>query len=141
MDKSCAGKIVTTTAVTSFAGLFVSSLQNSYQKHNQGATGVFTRTGSTIGLFAAVGAVFSATECAASTFSDKQETNAAIAGCAAGSLLGLQKRSLPLTCGACMGLGATMWAYQATGGWFKKTPGQKSAQEVRQERRDRLLGK
>lgn len=32
-------------------GLLVSAVQNSMQKHDKGALGVFTRTGSTIALF------------------------------------------------------------------------------------------
>lgn len=39
------------TMVTGGAGALVSAVQNSLSKRNVGAWGIFTRTGSTIGIF------------------------------------------------------------------------------------------
>lgn len=39
------------SAAGAAAGLLVSAVQNSLQKHNAGAMGIFTRTGGTIVLF------------------------------------------------------------------------------------------
>ena len=41
------------TAVVGGAGFFLSALQNSLQKRNIGAMGVFTRTGGTVASFGA----------------------------------------------------------------------------------------
>lgn len=42
---------ITGTMVTGSAGALVSAIQNSLSKRNVGAWGIFTRTGSTIGIF------------------------------------------------------------------------------------------
>lgn len=41
---------MSSAAVAAGAGTFVSAIQNSMAKHDKGALGIFTRTGSTIGL-------------------------------------------------------------------------------------------
>lgn len=40
-----------TTVISGSLGLVVSAMQNTVQKHTEGAKGVFTRTGGTIALF------------------------------------------------------------------------------------------
>jgi hypothetical protein len=45
------GDAVKATLVTGGAGLFISTRQNTLTKQNTGAWGVFTRSGSTIGVF------------------------------------------------------------------------------------------
>ena len=45
------GAAIQATGVTSVAGLFVSTIQNSLSKQNVGAWGVFARTGGTIAVF------------------------------------------------------------------------------------------
>jgi hypothetical protein len=45
------GNSIKATLVTGGAGLFISTIQNTLTKQNTGAWGVFTRTGSTIGVF------------------------------------------------------------------------------------------
>jgi hypothetical protein len=49
--KDTISNTIKATAVTSGAGLFISTIQNTLTKQNTGAWGVFTRTGSTIGVF------------------------------------------------------------------------------------------
>jgi hypothetical protein len=45
------GHAVKATAISGGAGLFISTIQNTLTKQNAGAWGVFTRSGSTIGIF------------------------------------------------------------------------------------------
>jgi hypothetical protein len=49
--KDALGHAVKAIAITGGAGAFVSTVQNTLTKQNVGAWGVFTRTGSTIGIF------------------------------------------------------------------------------------------
>jgi hypothetical protein len=49
--KDAVGAAIKATGVTSLAGLFVSTIQNTLTKQNVGAFGVFTRTGGTIAVF------------------------------------------------------------------------------------------
>lgn len=56
-----------------FVGLIVSSIQNSLSRHDKGAMGVFTRTGGTISLFAAMGAAFTATDATAANLREKDD--------------------------------------------------------------------
>ena len=65
--------------------------------------GIFTRTGGTIGLFAAMGASFAFVD---RTMANARETedaiNGAAAGCAAGFIAGLKNRSIPQAFGGCL---------------------------------------
>lgn len=71
------------------AGLFVSAIQNSIQTHDKGAMGVFTRTGSTIALFTAMGGIFSFTDSFVANRRQKNDAfNGAAGGCAAGLVAG-----------------------------------------------------
>lgn len=75
--------------ISAFAGLLVSSVQNSLQKHNAGALGVFTRSGSTIALFTAMGGIFSLTDSfVANTRRENDALNGSVGGCAAGLVVG-----------------------------------------------------
>lgn len=65
-------------------GTFVSAIQNSLHKHNEGARGVFTRTGGTIGLFTAMGAGFTLVDSSVANF---RETDDAWNGVALVALL------------------------------------------------------
>lgn len=49
--KDAVGQTIKATALTSGAGLFVSTIQNTLTRQNVGAFGVFTRTGGTIAVF------------------------------------------------------------------------------------------
>jgi len=49
--KDAIGATVKATMITTSAGLFISTIQNTLKKQNVGAMGVFTRTGSTIAVF------------------------------------------------------------------------------------------
>ncbi|KAK3679093.1 hypothetical protein LTR37_021448, partial [Vermiconidia calcicola] len=49
--KDAVGNAIRATGVTTIAGLFVSTIQNTLTKQNVGAWGVFARTGGTIAVF------------------------------------------------------------------------------------------
>jgi len=71
------------------AGLIVSAVQNSVSKHDKGAMGIFTRSGSTIALFTAMGGIFAYTDAAVSNVREKNDAfNGAAGGCAAGLVAG-----------------------------------------------------
>ncbi|KNC55500.1 uncharacterized protein AMSG_01765 [Thecamonas trahens ATCC 50062] len=68
-------------------------------------------------LFASVSAVFAASECVVRSVRNKNDAwNAVIAGCAAGSTLGVRSRSLGASVAGCVSLAALMAAVEATGG-------------------------
>ncbi|KAL9940780.1 hypothetical protein V8E36_000268 [Tilletia maclaganii] len=98
------------------AGVLFSSVQNALQKHNAGALGIFTRTGSTIGIFTAMGGAFAFTEPTVANIREKEDPlNAAAGGCAAGLIMGVSARSPQTMIFGCLGLGALMGTFQATG--------------------------
>ena len=77
-------------------GFFVSAVKNSLQTHKYGAMGVFTRSGSSIGFFAAVGAAFGVTESFVGNLRHKDDSiNHAVGACASGFVIGASgKRNL-----------------------------------------------
>ena len=109
-EDGCIAKTLKTTGGAAFAGLFVSALQNTLARHDHGARGVISRSGNTIAIFgishifiylkklAAVGGVFTATECLVESLrhehpigntspfrgEDADVIPSAVAGCAAG---------------------------------------------------------
>lgn len=50
-NKDCLYDSGKTALIAGGLGFIVSAMQNTVQKHNEGAKGVLTRTGGTIGLF------------------------------------------------------------------------------------------
>lgn len=100
----------------SAVGLVVSTLQNALGNHSYGAMGVVTRTGGTIGLFAAMGATFAFTETAVANQRQTNDAwNGAAGACSAGFLAGVRSRSLPMAVGGCVILGAAMGTYDYSG--------------------------
>ncbi|EJD04070.1 uncharacterized protein FOMMEDRAFT_19377 [Fomitiporia mediterranea MF3/22] len=120
-------------------GTLVSTVQNALGKHNKGAFGVFTRSGGTIGFFAAMGFTFAATEAVVANTREKDDAlNGAAGGCAAGFLAGLRARSLPVAFASCAFLGAAVGVYDSAG----KLAGQKrdhESPETWEERRRRFF--
>lgn len=57
-NKDCLVQAGKTTAVAGGAGLFISAIQNTMAKHSEGAKGVFTRTGGTIGFLGTTKNIF-----------------------------------------------------------------------------------
>lgn len=91
-DKPAMDITVKTALQGAGVGLLVSAVQNSLDKHNKGAMGVFTRTGGTIGLFAAMAGIFAGGEAISANVRQTDDAwNTAIGGCAAGFVAGLRR--------------------------------------------------
>ncbi|KAL1917813.1 uncharacterized protein VTP21DRAFT_3647 [Calcarisporiella thermophila] len=119
-NQDCIGSVAKNGLIFGGIGLVVSAFQNASDLHTRGAMGVFTRTGGTIGFFAAMGGIFAGAECAASAVRGKDDMwNSAIAGCAAGVLAGVRAHSFATMCGACAAIGGTMAAYEYGGANIK----------------------
>ncbi|KDR84927.1 hypothetical protein GALMADRAFT_233397 [Galerina marginata CBS 339.88] len=97
-------------------GLVLSSIQNALGTHSYGAMGVLTRTGGTIGFFAAMGATFKFTETFVANERQKSDAlNGAAGGCAAGFLAGVRARSIPMALGGCILLGGAIATFDYSG--------------------------
>ncbi|KJA29434.1 hypothetical protein HYPSUDRAFT_32893 [Hypholoma sublateritium FD-334 SS-4] len=114
-------------------GFAMSAIQNALGQHSHGAMGVFTRTGGTIGFFAAMGASFAFTEAYVANLREKNDAlNGTAGGCAAGFLAGVRSRSIPMALAGCAMLGATMGAYEYSGSLT-------GSAETKEERRKRFF--
>ncbi|EGO01943.1 NADH dehydrogenase 1 alpha subcomplex [Serpula lacrymans var. lacrymans S7.3] len=97
-------------------GAFVSAVQNALGSHSSGATGFLTRSGGTIGTFAAMGAAFAMTESVVANQREKKDAlNGVAGGCAAGFLAGIRTRSLPIAVASCAVVGAAMGTFDYAG--------------------------
>ncbi|KAF9481001.1 hypothetical protein BDN70DRAFT_992244 [Pholiota conissans] len=115
-------------------GIVLSAVQNALDKHNRGAMGVLTRTGGTIGFFAAMGGTFAFTETYVANQRQKNDAlNGAAGGCAAGFLAGVRSRSIPMALAGCALLGASIGGYDYAG----QLAGDSS--ETKEERRKRFF--
>nr|POF25086.1 nadh-ubiquinone oxidoreductase 21.3 kda subunit [Quercus suber] len=111
------GGAVKATMVTGAAGLFVSTIQNTLTKQNVGAFGVFTRSGSTVAVFAAMGGVYQFTKDCSSNLREKDDAlNSTLGGFMAGTMMGLRFRSMPGVFGYGTALAAILGAFSFTGG-------------------------
>ncbi|CAO3573349.1 unnamed protein product [Mortierella alpina] len=107
-------------AIGAGVGLLVSAVQNSVGTHSHGATGVFARTGSTIGVFAAMAGVFAATDAAVSNVRETKDAwNSVAAGCASGLVAGGFQRNAQTMVFGCLGMGAMMGAFDLSGNSLK----------------------
>ncbi|KAG0331650.1 hypothetical protein BG004_001560 [Podila humilis] len=101
-------------------GLLVSAIQNSVGSHSQGATGIFARTGNTIGVFAAMAGVFAATDSVVANVRETKDAwNSVAAGCATGMVAGGFQRSGQTMIFGCLGMGAMMGAFDLSGSSLK----------------------
>jgi len=117
-------------------GLVASSVQNALDTHGRGAAGVLTRTGGTIGFFAAMGAVFSYTEATvANARATNDAWNGAAGGCAAGFLAGIRVRSIPTAVGSCAVIGGLIGVFDLTGRSLTGGVRDHEGPEEREERR------
>ncbi|KAI0257375.1 hypothetical protein BJV78DRAFT_1112273, partial [Lactifluus subvellereus] len=97
-------------------GAFVSSVQNALGSHSKGASGFLSRTGGTIGFFAAMGTAFAATESIVANQREKQDAlNGVAGGCAAGFLAGIRARSIPIAVASCAVIGAAVGTFDIAG--------------------------
>jgi len=115
-------------------GAFVSAVQNALGSHGSGASGFLTRSGGTIGIFAAMGATFALTETTVANIREKDDAmNGAAGACAAGFLAGIRARSLPVAVASCAVMGAAMGTFDFGGKSLRGTP------ETQEERRKRFF--
>ncbi|ERT02671.1 NADH:ubiquinone oxidoreductase 21.3kD subunit 21.3b [Sporothrix schenckii 1099-18] len=125
------------TAVVGGAGLFLSAIQNSLQKRNVGAWGVFTRTGGVVASFAAVGGVFEFSRTAMANLRQKNDAyNTAVSGFLAGSVFGLSTGRMPRIIGMGALTAVVLGVFDFTGG--KLTGWAKETDEDRFERKEYL---
>ncbi|PYI15736.1 NADH-ubiquinone oxidoreductase [Aspergillus japonicus CBS 114.51] len=126
-----------TTMLTGGAGLFASAVQNTLTRKNVGPWGVFTRTGGTIGIFAAMGGTYAFVKTASANLRQKEDHyNVALGGFFSGAILGLRLRTFPAVLGYGVGLAVTLGAFEYTGGSFF---GQRRDPNVDEfERRERI---
>jgi len=88
------------TLVSGSAGAFLSAIQNSLARRNTSAMGIFTRSGSTIAVFTAMGGAYEFTRNASANLREKDDSfNAALGGLIAGGILGLRFGSMPAVLG------------------------------------------
>ncbi|KAG0647313.1 NADH-ubiquinone oxidoreductase kDa subunit [Hyphodiscus hymeniophilus] len=114
------------TLIVGSAGLAVSAIQNTLTKRNVSAWGVFTRTGGTAALFAAMGGTYEFTRFASANLREKDDSlNPAIGGFLAGALMGIRSGSTPAVFGFGALTAVVLGAYDYTGGsltGYKKDP-------------------
>jgi len=105
-------------------GLVISSLQNTVAHHNKGMMGVFTRSGGTIGYYAAVAAAWQLGFSASNNFRQKTDyINSFNGGCAAGFLMGMRQRNIPAAMGGCAFVGSVMATVHYTATYGTRTAG------------------
>ncbi|GAB7363301.1 hypothetical protein MBLNU230_g3582t1 [Neophaeotheca triangularis] len=117
MPKDAIAGTLKATLATGTAGVLISSVQNTLTKQNVGAFGVVTRTGGTIGVFAAMGGAYEFTKLASANLREKDDAwNPTFGGLAAGAMLGLRFRTAPAVVGYSFGLAVALGAFSYTGG-------------------------
>jgi len=121
-------------------GVLVASVQNALEHHNRGAMGILTRSGGTIGFFAAMGATFAFTDSYVANLRAKEDAlNGAAGGCAAGLLAGARARSIPLAVASCAVLGAMVGTFDAAGRNLTGDGREAEPRLSREERRRRFF--
>lgn len=121
-------------------GTLVASVQNALQTHDRGAFGVLTRSGGTIGFFAAMAATFAFTDSYVSNLRQTRDPiNGAIAGCAAGLLAGARGRSIPQGLASCAAIGALVGSFDAAGSSLRGDGRDEEHALSREERRRRFF--
>lgn len=114
--KDTIGRTIKTTMVTAGAGTFVSAIQNTLQKQNYGPMGIFTRTGSTIAVFTAMGGVYEFARSASANLRQKDDSwNEAIGGFFGGAMVGLRVRTMPAVLGYGAGLAVILSTFDFCG--------------------------
>ncbi|KAI9773335.1 MAG: hypothetical protein M1840_007550 [Geoglossum simile] len=115
--KDAIGAAIKATMVTGSAGALISGIQNTLAKQNIGAWGVFTRTGGTIAVFAAMGGTYEFVNAASANLREKDDSwNPTLGGFFAGSVMGLRFRTIPAVLGYGAGLAVLLGTFNYTGG-------------------------
>jgi len=120
--------------------VLVSAVQNALDTHGRGASGVITRTGGTIGFFAAMGATFAFTDSYVANLRQTDDAlNGAAGGCAAGFLAGIRARSIPVAVASCAVMGALVGTFDAAGKTLTGDGRDVEGRAAREERRQRFF--
>ncbi|KAI9707309.1 MAG: hypothetical protein M1836_000269 [Candelina mexicana] len=115
--KDAVGLAIKSTLITGGAGIFLSAIQNSLTRSNVNAWGVFTRTGGTIAVFAAMGGTYEFSRTASANLREKDDSwNPTIGGFLGGAVLGLRFRTIPAVLGYGAGLAVLLGTFDYTGG-------------------------
>ncbi|KAF3908050.1 hypothetical protein ABW21_db0203253 [Orbilia brochopaga] len=102
------------------AGLIVSGVQNALARENRGLFGVFTKTGTTFGMFVLMGGTYAFIKDASANLREKSDAwNAGLGGFFAGSLIGIPSGRMPRVLGFGFGLGAILAIFERAGGTFR----------------------
>ncbi|KAL4921634.1 hypothetical protein BDW62DRAFT_208220 [Aspergillus aurantiobrunneus] len=106
-----------TTGLTGSVGLFASAVQNTLARQNVGPWGIFVRSGSTIGILAAMGGTYEFVKTSSANLRETEDHwNVALGGFFSGSILGLRARTFPALLGYGAALATAMGVFEYTGG-------------------------
>ncbi|KAI5198633.1 hypothetical protein E4T39_06680 [Aureobasidium subglaciale] len=115
--KDSLGSAIKAAMVTTGAGLFVSTIQNTLTKQNHGAMGAFTKFGGTTAVYGAMGAAYEFTRCASANLRQRDDAwNSAWGGLAGGAMLGLRVRTAPAVAGYGTALAVILGTWHFAGG-------------------------
>ncbi|KAK6540304.1 hypothetical protein TWF694_009111 [Orbilia ellipsospora] len=129
--KNAIGSTMNAVLLTGGAGLVVSGVQNTLAKENRGFLGLFTRTGSTIGLFALMGGTYAFVKDASANIREKDDTwNTALGGLFAGALVGIPTGRLPRVLGFGAGLSILLATFEYSGAHFRGNRWKEHVDEV-----------
>ncbi|KAH8903246.1 NADH:ubiquinone reductase [Coniochaeta sp. PMI_546] len=127
------------TAITGGSGLAAAAIKSAMSPQNIGAFGAFTRFGGTIAVWSAVGGVFQFSKTAAANLREQNDHyNSAIGGFLGGSILGMQKRSMPRILGYGALFSVVLAVFDYTGSSLK---GSRRTQELDEFDRKEYLRK
>jgi len=111
------GAATRAATTTGAAGLFLAAVQNTVAKENIGPFGVFSRYGTTIATFAAMGGAYQFVSTASANLREQNDWwNHSLGGFCSGAIVGLTKRSMPAVLGNGFALGAVLGIVSYTGG-------------------------
>jgi len=103
--------------ITGAAGGLVSAIQNTLTRRNVTAWGVFSRSGSTIAVFTAMGATYEFSRFASANLREKDDSlNTVLGGFLAGGVLGLRYGSMPAVLGYGALAAVVLGTFDYTGG-------------------------
>ncbi|KAG0006607.1 hypothetical protein BGZ65_006104 [Modicella reniformis] len=129
-------------AIGAGVGLLVSAVQNSFGSHSQGAMGIFTRTGHTISVFAAMAGVFAATDSVVANVRETKDAwNSAAAGCATGLVAGGFQRNPQTMVLGCVGMGTMMGIFDLSGNTLKGKYAEMTEQQKQELRQAQMNAK
>ncbi|KAL5340526.1 hypothetical protein BJX70DRAFT_110692 [Aspergillus crustosus] len=115
--KDTIARTASTTGVTGFVGLFASAVQNTLVRRNVGSWAIFTRSGSTIAIFAAMGGTYEFVKTASANLRETDDHwNVALGGFFSGAILGLRVRTFPALLGYGAALATTLGGFEYSGG-------------------------